>query len=159
MHLHGLFHGPVLLPGQSERITRANIKDLAGPYTMHPVTTERLTKVLVKVTVQGSVGPVQLVMSPETSVVALMKAVLEVYTQHKRRPVMAQITPSCFELHYSPFSFESLDEDEQLINLGSRSFFMCQKTTCNSNEETCSDPKNTRNFHFSAIEMLMDILL
>ncbi|KAK9698683.1 hypothetical protein RND81_08G123400 [Saponaria officinalis] len=121
---------------------------------MHP-------KFLFKVTVQGSVGPVQLVMSPENTVGDLSKAVLEIYVREKRRPLMADVLPGGFELHYSPFSLQSLDEDKQLIKLGSRNFFMCQKSTNNSNVTTCREQRNqnTATFSFSLIEHLMDILL
>ncbi|XP_056689315.1 uncharacterized protein [Spinacia oleracea] len=66
----------------------------------------RLTKLLISVTVQGRVGSVQLIMSPENTVGHLIKAVLEVFEKERRRPLLNENHPSCFELHYSPFSLQ-----------------------------------------------------
>ncbi|XP_021736004.1 uncharacterized protein At4g22758-like [Chenopodium quinoa] len=110
-----------------------------------PLVRRRLTKLLISVTVQGRVGSVQMIMSSENTVGQLIKAVLEVYQKERRRPLLSQNNnhPSCFELHYSPFSLQSLKQEEELKNLGSRKFFLCQKpvkecyagTTCISQSE------------------------
>ncbi|KAL2902217.1 hypothetical protein RDABS01_027299 [Bienertia sinuspersici] len=73
----------------------------------HPPQVRRLTKLLLSVTVQGCTGQFQIIMSPENTVGELIKAVLEMYMKEKRRPLLSENQPNCFELHYSPFSLQS----------------------------------------------------
>ncbi|XP_052202723.1 uncharacterized protein At4g22758 [Diospyros lotus] len=87
----------------------------------------KLTKLLLNVTVQRSLGPVQVVMSPESTVSELIAAALQQYVKEGRRPILPSAQPSGFDLHYSQFSLESLDREEKLISLGSRNFFLCPK--------------------------------
>ncbi|XP_068661172.1 uncharacterized protein At4g22758-like [Aristolochia californica] len=87
----------------------------------------RLTKVLVNVTVKGSLGPVHVVMSLESTVGDLIAAAVRQYAKDGRRPLIPTAVPDAFNLHYSTFSLESLDRNEQLIALGSRNFFLCPK--------------------------------
>ncbi|KAI3453564.1 hypothetical protein Pfo_010227 [Paulownia fortunei] len=84
----------------------------------------QLTKLLVNVNIQNSLGPIQVVMSPENTVGELVKAAIGVYVKEKRRPLLGSSDPGCFELHYSQFSLESLKPEEKLIDLGSRNFFL-----------------------------------
>lgn len=67
----------------------------------------QLTKFLVNVNIQNSLGRIQVVMSPENTVGELMKAAIGVYVKEKRRPLLRSDDPGCFELHYSQFSLES----------------------------------------------------
>ncbi|XP_057525165.1 uncharacterized protein LOC130804658 isoform X2 [Amaranthus tricolor] len=69
--------------------------------------TPQMTKLLVSVTVRGSVGPIQVIVSPDDTVHDLIKDVLKVYVKEKRRPLLSEIHPSCFGLHYSPFSLQN----------------------------------------------------
>ncbi|CDP06984.1 unnamed protein product [Coffea canephora] len=87
----------------------------------------KLTKLLLNVTIQRSLGPVQVVMSPESTVEELIAAALRQYSKEGRRPILAANEPSGFDLHYSQFSLESLNRDEKLMALGSRNFFLCPK--------------------------------
>lgn len=66
-----------------------------------------ITKLLFKVTVDRILGPVQVVMSPEKTVGDLIKVAVEMYGKEKRRPLLTEVDPQSFELHYSSFSFES----------------------------------------------------
>ncbi|KAL3366030.1 hypothetical protein AABB24_010927 [Solanum stoloniferum] len=91
---------------------------------------QKLTKLLVKVNIQNSVGPVHVVMSPENTVRELIKAAIEIYVKEKRRPLLPSSDSRCYELHYSQFSLESLNLDEKLLNLVSRSFFLCPQPIC-----------------------------
>ncbi|XP_020591545.1 uncharacterized protein At4g22758-like [Phalaenopsis equestris] len=84
-------------------------------------------KILVKVTVQRSLGPVQVMASTDWTVLDLMAAVIKIYIEEERLPLLCSTDPSAFGLHYSQFSLESLDPDEKLVNFGSRSFFLCPK--------------------------------
>ncbi|XP_055819486.1 uncharacterized protein LOC129888552 isoform X2 [Solanum dulcamara] len=67
----------------------------------------KLTKLLVNVNIQNSLGPVQLVMSPENTVGELIRTAIEIYVKEKRRPLLNSSDPLCYELHYSQFSMES----------------------------------------------------
>ncbi|ESQ51247.1 hypothetical protein EUTSA_v10017255mg [Eutrema salsugineum] len=85
----------------------------------------RLTKLLLNVTVQGSLGAVQIVISPESTVNDLIDAAIRLYVKEARRPLLPESEPSRFDLHYSQFSLESIGRDQKLISLGSRNFFLC----------------------------------
>ncbi|MCL7034702.1 hypothetical protein MKW94_024154 [Papaver nudicaule] len=87
----------------------------------------KLTKLLLNVTVQRSLGPIHVVMSPDSTVGDLIAMVVKQYSKEGRRPSLSTTNPSDFNLHYSQFSLESLDKEEKLIQLGSRNFFLCPK--------------------------------
>ncbi|XP_075102627.1 uncharacterized protein LOC142177526 [Nicotiana tabacum] len=87
----------------------------------------KLTKLLLNVNIQNSLGPVHVVISPENTVGDLITAAIEIYVKEKRRPLLISSDPRCYELHYSQFSLESLKTEEKLVNLGSRTFFLCPK--------------------------------
>lgn len=65
------------------------------------------TKLLLKVNIERSLGPVHVFMSPEKTVGDLVKTAVEIYVKEKRRPLLKETDPDCFELHYSQFSLES----------------------------------------------------
>ncbi|XP_071700119.1 uncharacterized protein [Rutidosis leptorrhynchoides] len=87
----------------------------------------KLTKLLLNVTVQRSLGVVHVLISPELTVGDLISTVLRQYVKEGRRPVFSCLDASGFDLHYSQFSLESLSPDEKLNELGSRNFFLCPK--------------------------------
>ncbi|XP_068664128.1 uncharacterized protein [Aristolochia californica] len=124
------FHGK--LPTATAEIrrpkTQPDLRSAPGvPFTSSSPASlvPRLTKVLVNVTVKGSLGPVHVMMSLESTVGDLIAAAVRQYTKEGRRPQMATAHPDAFNLHYSTFSLESLDRKEQLRALGSRNFFLC----------------------------------
>ncbi|XP_062082875.1 uncharacterized protein At4g22758-like [Humulus lupulus] len=88
-----------------------------------------LTKILLNVTIQGSVGAVQVLISLESTVGDLIAAALSQHAKEGRRPNLVATDPSRFNLHYSQFSLECLDRKEQVKELGSRNFFMCPSKT------------------------------
>ncbi|XP_008791287.2 uncharacterized protein At4g22758-like [Phoenix dactylifera] len=120
------FHGPAPdLPAPIQRHQshqelprRPEINGAAGP---------RLTKLLLNVTIERSLGPMHVVMPPENTVADLVRASVEAYVKEGRRPLLSHTDPKIFDLHYSPYSLESLNPEEKLINLGSRNFFLCSK--------------------------------
>ncbi|KAF9676270.1 hypothetical protein SADUNF_Sadunf09G0121100 [Salix dunnii] len=124
------FHGKIPA-GMSEKGIRRpkTLPDLLSgmnsPATV-PAVRPKLTKVLLNVTVQGSVGAVQVLMSLESTVGELIAAAIQQYTKEGRRSIIANDS-SRFDLHYSQFSLESLDREEKLMALGSRNFFLCPK--------------------------------
>lgn len=71
------------------------------------VSQEKLMKLLMKVNIQNSVGPVHVVMLPENTVGELIKAAIEIYVKEKRRPLLPSSDSRSYELHYSQFSLES----------------------------------------------------
>lgn len=89
----------------------------------------KLTKLLLNVTIQRSIGPVHVLISLESTVQDLIAAALRQYSKEGRRPVLTSVNPADCDLHYSQFSLESLDREEKLIGLGSRNFFLCPKTS------------------------------
>ncbi|XP_076957558.1 uncharacterized protein At4g22758-like [Bidens hawaiensis] len=95
----------------------------------------KLTKLLLNVTIQRSLGPFQVLISPESTVKDLIAESLRLYSKEGRRPILPSLDPSRYGLHYSQFSLESLDPDEKLIKLGSRNFFLCPKQTATDSDE------------------------
>lgn len=67
----------------------------------------QVTKLLVNVNIQNSLGPIHVVMSPENTVGELVKAAVGIYVKEKRRPLLGSSDPRRFLLHYSQFSLES----------------------------------------------------
>ncbi|KAK6788010.1 hypothetical protein RDI58_016535 [Solanum bulbocastanum] len=98
----------------------------------------KLTKLLLNVTIQRSPGPVQVLISPESTVHDLIAAAVRQYSKEGRRPALCSTDFSDYDLHYSQFSLASLDRAEKLMALGTRNFFLCPKKL---GEETsmCSD--------------------
>lgn len=81
------------------------------PFETTSFSSERLlaakpTKVLINVTIQGSVGAMHVLISPESTVGDLIGAVLIQYGKEARRPIMPNAKPSMFNLHYSQFTLE-----------------------------------------------------
>ncbi|KAF9591120.1 hypothetical protein IFM89_002075 [Coptis chinensis] len=122
------FHGrnqanqPILRRPKTDPDLLSNRK-LAG---MLSETMPKLTKLLLNVTIERSLGAVHVVMSPESTVGDLIAAAVRQYNKEGRRPFLSTTEASHFDLHYSPFSLESLDREEKLMKLGSRNFFMCR---------------------------------
>lgn len=87
----------------------------------------KLTKLLLNVTIQRSPGPVQVLISPESTVHDLIAAAVRQYSKEGRRPALCSTDFSDYDLHYSQFSLASLDRAEKLLALGTRNFFLCPK--------------------------------
>ncbi|XP_059300385.1 uncharacterized protein LOC132052733 [Lycium ferocissimum] len=87
----------------------------------------KLTKLLLNVTIQRSLGPVQVLISPESTVDDLIAAAIRQYSKEERRPALCSMDSSGYGLHYSQFSLDSLDSAEKLMALGTRNFFLCPK--------------------------------
>ncbi|KAK4440646.1 hypothetical protein Salat_0399500 [Sesamum alatum] len=90
-------------------------------------TQPKLTKLLLNVTIQRSLGAVRVVLPLEATVEDLIAAALRQYAKEARLPVLPSGGASGFDLHYSQFSLESLDREEKLMTLGSRNFFLYPK--------------------------------
>ncbi|KAL2937601.1 hypothetical protein RDABS01_021050 [Bienertia sinuspersici] len=88
---------------------------------------KKLTKVLLNVSIQGSIGAIQVIISPDLKVKDLITATVKQYVKEGRRPVISFSNVADFDLHYSQFSLESLDREEKIAELGSRNFFLCKR--------------------------------
>ncbi|GLT40389.1 hypothetical protein SLA2020_145300 [Shorea laevis] len=131
-------------------------KILSSAPLMVPVTdgTRKMTKLLLKVHIEGSLGPVHVVLPPESSVSDLIKAATQIHVKEKRRPLLKESDPNSFELHYSQFSLESLRPEEKLINLGSRNFFLCSRPPASSANSCSSDEaEKASQFHLSLTKL------
>ncbi|KAJ8749968.1 hypothetical protein K2173_013883 [Erythroxylum novogranatense] len=93
----------------------------------------KLTKLLLNVTIQGSVGALQVLISLESTAGDLIAAAIQQHTKECRRTILP-MDASRFDLHYSQFSLESLDREEKLAVLGSRNFFMCPKRSATDDD-------------------------
>ncbi|KAL9253808.1 hypothetical protein AKJ16_DCAP03762 [Drosera capensis] len=113
--------GPVL---QRPKTEPSKLPSLAME-TLRP----KLTKILFNVTIERSIGAVQVLVSPESTVEDLIMAAVKQYVKEGRRPVLGCERAVEFSLHYSQFSLECLDGEEKLANLGSRNFFLCRRNT------------------------------
>ncbi|XP_047948264.1 uncharacterized protein LOC125194212 [Salvia hispanica] len=87
----------------------------------------QLTKVLFNVSMQNSLWPVQVMMSPENTVRELVKAAICVFAEEKQRPELRCADPGSYQLHYSQFSLESLKPELKLTDLRSRNFYISAK--------------------------------
>ncbi|XP_059627193.1 uncharacterized protein At4g22758 [Cornus florida] len=125
------FHGRSLGTVGEKLLRPRTVPDLLAGGSFAGVSLDgrpKLTKLLLNVTVQRSLGAVQVLMAPESTVGDLIAAALRQYGKEGRRPTLAG-HPSGFDLHYSQFSLESLDREEKLITLGSRNLYICPKTS------------------------------
>lgn len=71
------------------------------------VTVPKLTKLLLNVTIQRSLGAVRVVLPLEATAEDLIAAALRQYKKEARLPALDSIGSSEFDLHYSQFSLES----------------------------------------------------
>ncbi|XP_009803629.1 uncharacterized protein LOC107823730 [Nicotiana tabacum] len=134
----------------------------------------KLTKLLLNVTIQRSLGPVHVLISLESTVQDLIAATIRQYTKEGRRPVLTSGNPADYGLHYSQFSLESLNREEKLMGLGSRNFFLCPKksnaesavegtVTTSSSSSSCAKQADTATASATKISLpwlkFMDFLL
>ncbi|XP_066345508.1 uncharacterized protein At4g22758-like [Miscanthus floridulus] len=96
------------------------------------------SKVLVSVAVQQSMWPLHVMASAEWTVADLVAAAVALYVKEGRRPLLPSADPAAFGLHYSQFSLESLNPKEKIIELGSRSFFLCPRSSAAGQDASSS---------------------
>ncbi|WVZ75194.1 hypothetical protein U9M48_023275 [Paspalum notatum var. saurae] len=101
------------------------------------------SKVLVTVAVHRSMWPLQVMARAEWRVADLVAAAVGLYVREGRRPLLPSADPSAFGLHYSQFSLQSLDPEEKLMELGSRSFFLCPKAATAVSSSSASTRPST----------------
>ncbi|KAL0390023.1 UNVERIFIED_CONTAM: hypothetical protein Scaly_0359400 [Sesamum calycinum] len=81
----------------------------------------KLTKLLLNVTIQRSLGAVKVLMPLEATVEDLIATALRQYAKEARLPVLPRRAPASISI--TP----SLDREAKLMALGSRNFFLCPK--------------------------------
>ncbi|KAI4311676.1 hypothetical protein MLD38_036553 [Melastoma candidum] len=118
-------------------------------------------KLLMQVTVGRCVGAVRVVVSREDTVADLVAATVEAYGKEMRRPLLGEKDPCRYRLHYSPFCLEGIEPDENVMNLGSRNFFLCASPILtsslpNSSPQRASTRSNPPPF---SVANLIDFLL
>ncbi|KAF0935253.1 hypothetical protein E2562_031707 [Oryza meyeriana var. granulata] len=96
------------------------------------------SKVLLTVSVRQSMWPLQVMARTEWRVADLVAAAVELYVREGRRPLLPSADPAAFGLHFSQFSLQSLGPEEKLMELGSRSFFLCPKAAATAAAATVS---------------------
>ncbi|OIT28438.1 PREDICTED: uncharacterized protein LOC109212638 [Nicotiana attenuata] len=147
-------HGGRAAPRLAVAHTNPAVIDVqAGNVKQH-----KLTKLLLNVNIQNSLGPVHVVMSPENTVGDLVRAAIEIYVKEKRRPLLPSGDPLCYGVHYSQFSLDSLKTEEKVVNLGCRSFFLCPKPN-NVVNSSCVDKAKAKSRSPLPLTKLMDFVL
>ncbi|KAJ1259093.1 hypothetical protein BS78_10G127100 [Paspalum vaginatum] len=81
-------------------------------------------KVVVSVTVEGSVGPVKAMVRLGASVGEAIEAVVDRYAREGRSPPLNLAAAKCFQLHRSHFSLQSLNKNDKIGDVGSRNFYL-----------------------------------
>ncbi|XP_019056205.1 PREDICTED: uncharacterized protein LOC109115958 [Nelumbo nucifera] len=126
------------LPESNPEFLRGRGRGGAVSFAGKPVSMEnvgqRMTKFLLNVAIQGSFAVVRVILPTNNTVEELIEAVIHIYTKEKRRPLLKETDSRHFDLHYSQYSFQSLNPKEKLINLDSRDFFLCLKPSSSSDQ-------------------------
>ncbi|XP_062218987.1 uncharacterized protein At4g22758-like isoform X2 [Phragmites australis] len=81
-------------------------------------------KVVVSVTVEGSVGPVKAMVWLGASVGEAIAAVVERYAREGRTPRLDPAAAEGFQLHHSHFCLQSLNKNDKIGDVGGRSFYL-----------------------------------
>lgn len=81
-------------------------------------------KVVVSVTVEGSVGPVKAMIRLGASVGEAIAAVVERYAREGRSPPLDLVAAKGFQLHHSHFSLQSLNKHDKIGDVGGRNFYL-----------------------------------
>ncbi|KAF3790244.1 Uncharacterized protein EJ110_NYTH16811, partial [Nymphaea thermarum] len=146
------------LPEAQPRRTVVSLQERGGGDKLG--SSQKLTKLLVHVTVQRSITPVNVIISPESTVGDLIKATLEVYAREGRRPLLSTTDPSAYELHFSQFILESLNPEERIMSLGSRNFFLCPKQGApnNKNSSCANEAEKVRHSNRASPSRLLEIM-
>ncbi|KAL5211701.1 hypothetical protein ABZP36_022548 [Zizania latifolia] len=89
-------------------------------------------KVVVSVTVEGSVGPVKAMVRLGASVGEAIAAVVERYGKEGRSPRLDPAATEAFRLHHSHFCLQSLNKNDKIGDVGGRNFYLHKNDGNNS---------------------------
>ncbi|KAJ7526819.1 hypothetical protein O6H91_16G024200 [Diphasiastrum complanatum] len=81
-------------------------------------------KVLVTVTVLGTIGPLRMLLEGDTAVNNVIKATLDEYAREGRLPFLG-FDCTRFDLHISQFSLQAIPPHACIKDLGTRNFVLC----------------------------------
>lgn len=119
--LSDLFHCPPSIPRLSLPPT-----PLSSFYEPSEKSFTEEDRILVSITVEGSTGPIRVIVRKGDTVSDLIKVTIDNYAKEGRYPVLDSDT-NMFELHVSNFSMESLNRSDPVGELGTRTFFLRQE--------------------------------
>lgn len=119
--LSDLFHRPPSFPRLSLPPT-----PLSSFYEPSEKSFPEEDRILVNITVEGSTGPIRVIVRKRDTVSDLIKVTIDNYAKEGRHPVLDSDT-NMFELHVSNFSMESLNRSVPVGELGTRTFFLRQE--------------------------------
>ncbi|KAL6634243.1 hypothetical protein ACP70R_026914 [Stipagrostis hirtigluma subsp. patula] len=143
-HHHLLRQRPRTQPDLLAGVRGRSFREAGGGDAGGDRRTAAPSKVLVTVAVQRSMWPLHVMARAEWRVADLVAAAVQLYVREGRRPLLPSADPSAFGLHYSQFSLQSLDPEEKLMELGSRSFFLCPKAAAAAASSTSSSTEATK---------------
>ncbi|KAG8070573.1 hypothetical protein GUJ93_ZPchr0006g41698 [Zizania palustris] len=89
-------------------------------------------KVVLSVTVEGSVGPVKAMVRLGASVGEAIAAVVERYGKEGRSPRLDPAATEAFRLHHSHFCLQSLNKNDKIGDVGGRNFYLHKNDGNNS---------------------------
>uniref|UniRef100_A0A0D9VFM1 DUF7054 domain-containing protein n=1 Tax=Leersia perrieri TaxID=77586 RepID=A0A0D9VFM1_9ORYZ len=81
-------------------------------------------KVVLSVTVEGSVGPVKAMVRLGASVGEAIAAIVERYGKEGRSPCLDPAALEAFQLHHSHFCLQSLNKNDKIGDVGGRNFYL-----------------------------------
>ncbi|XP_057827221.1 uncharacterized protein At4g22758 [Cryptomeria japonica] len=93
-------------------------------------------KLLVNVTVWQSIGALRVLISTHATVLDVIKVAVELYAKEGRRPFLNS-DPLSFDLHFSQFTIDCLNLNDNVKDLGSRNFFLCPKKKTSIGDFSC----------------------
>ncbi|CAI9093836.1 OLC1v1029421C1 [Oldenlandia corymbosa var. corymbosa] len=96
------------------------------------------SKVVINVTVEGSPGPVRVLVKLGSSVEETIKLVVNKYIEEGRTPYLDKEAVSTFELHNSYFSLECMDKADTIGDAGSRNFYLRKRSSSQSSSSSLS---------------------
>ncbi|KAL4198895.1 hypothetical protein AMTRI_Chr03g48320 [Amborella trichopoda] len=88
-------------------------------------------KLLIRVSVVGSAGPLRMVVNEEERVGSVIKAAIKLYAREGRLPCLGS-NSSHMELYSSHASLGALDEGKKIGSCGARCFILCKRTDLRS---------------------------
>lgn len=97
-------------------------------------------KVVVSVTVEGSVGPVKAMVRLGASVGEAIAAVVERYGREKRSPRLDPAAAEAFQLHHSHFCLQNLNKNDKIGDVGGRNFYLHKNDGSNGNYLQSGEP-------------------
>ncbi|XP_051129231.1 uncharacterized protein At4g22758 [Andrographis paniculata] len=97
---------------------------------------DKEAKVVVNVTVEGSVGPIRTMVKLGSKIEDIISLVVKKYNEEGRTPRLEKDSVSTFQLHQSHFSLESIRKSDLIGDVGSRNFYLRKCSTSDLSDDT-----------------------